>query len=96
LLDSTSGLKLSLYLPLLVVFLCAGVLLLWRFLHARALPTLKPPLRFLGRVELSAQHVLYVVEAGDRRLILGGAPSGLTLLTELPGSAEAPAYKGPA
>lgn len=77
----------SMFWPSLVVLLCAlGVavlLLLGRFLRERALRSGAAPFRLVSRVPLSAQHVLYVVETGDRRLLLGGAPGGLSLLTEL-------------
>ncbi len=84
--DTGPGLSLSLFWPLLVLALCAGALLLWRFLRLRATPNAEVPIRFMARVELSPQHVLYVVKAVDRTLLLGGAPGGLSLLTELPPS----------
>lgn len=77
----------SMFWPSLVVLLCAvGVallLLVGRFLRERALRSGAAPFRLVSRVPLSGQHVLYVVETGDRRLLLGGAPGGLSLLTEL-------------
>lgn len=36
-----------------------------------------------AQLTLAPGHTLYVVRAGERRLLLGGAPGGLTLLTEL-------------
>lgn len=78
----------SMFWPSLVVLLCAlGVALLLafgRYLRERALRSGAAPFRLVSRVPLSAQHVLYVVETSDRRLLLGGAPGGLSLLTELP------------
>ena len=78
----------SLLWPSLVVLLCAAgvvvLLLAGRSLRSRALRSPKAPCRLVSRVDLSPQHVLYVVETADRRLLLGGAPGGLSLLTELP------------
>jgi flagellar biogenesis protein FliO len=77
----------SMFWPSLVVLSCAlGVavlLVVGRFLRERALRSGAAPFRLISRVPLSREHVLYVVETGDRRLLLGGAPGGLSLLTEL-------------
>ena len=78
----------SLFLPSLVVLLCAlcvgGLFFAGRFLRGRALKVAHVPCRLLGSLDLSTQHVLYVVEAGEKRLLLGGAPGGLSLIAELP------------
>jgi flagellar biogenesis protein FliO len=80
------GLPLSSFSALFVLLLCAGALFLfwaWRFLRGRAHGLSKMPLELLGRCDLSPQHVLYVVKAADRCLLLGGAPGALSLLSEL-------------
>jgi flagellar biogenesis protein FliO len=79
-------LSLSLFWPLLVLFVCAALLFGWRWLRIRTLGDRKAPLGVVARVELGPQHTLYLVEAADRCLLLGGAPGGLSLLTELPRS----------
>lgn len=76
-------LSVSLFWPLLVLFLGAAALVAWRWLRSRREQSPELPLTLRARVELSPQHVLYVVEAADRCLLLGGAPGGLSLLTEL-------------
>lgn len=49
-----------------------------------------------AQLALSPGQTLYVVRAGDRRLLVGGAPGGLTLLTELDAKpAPAPAATAP-
>lgn len=84
----TQPLSVSLFWPLLVLFLGAAGLMAWRWLRSRGPHAPELPLTLRARVELSPQHVLYVVEAADRCLLLGGAPGGLSLLTELPPSAR--------
>lgn len=77
-------LSLSLFWPLLLLLAAAGGVLAWRWQRSRGTQSPDLPLHLRARVELSPQHVLYVVEAADRCLLLGGAPGGLSLLTELP------------
>mgnify|MGYP000682785307 CR=1 len=81
----------ALWPTLLVVGLLAAALLLVRLrgpgARARAA---------IGQLEVQAQlalapgHTLYLVRAGERRLLLGGAAGGLTLLTELGAEPHAP------
>lgn len=89
-------LSLSLFWPLLLLLAAAGGALAWRWQRSRGTGSPDLPLHLRARVELSPQHVLYVVEAADRCLLLGGAPGSLSLLTELPPrpqSTAAPAEK---
>lgn len=78
----------SMFWPSLVVLLCAAgvgaLAIVGRILRSRALGSGRAPCQLVARVDLSPQHVLYVVETAERRLLLGGAPGGLSLLTELP------------
>ena len=82
----------SMFLPSLVVLLCAvgvaAIIAFSRVLRDRGLRAGRGPCQLVSRVELSPQHVLYVVETAERRLLLGGAPGGLSLLTELPRPTE--------
>lgn len=78
----------------LVLALTAAVLLLVRWLRGRA--QARPQgagLQVVERLDLSPAHTLYVVRAEGRRLLLGGGPGGLSLITELDGQldGEAPA-----
>ncbi len=84
------GLSLTLFWPFFVLLLCAGVLLLWRWQRHRAFLEKPGPLRLAGRIDLSPQHILYIVEAGNRQLLLGGAPGGLSLLADWPASEGVP------
>jgi flagellar biogenesis protein FliO len=68
---------------LLVVGLCAALLGGLGWLRRRSLGGQPGQLELTARFELSPQHVLYVVRTDGRRLLLGGAPGGLSLLTEL-------------
>lgn len=90
--DSGPGLPLSLSLfwPLFVLLLCAAGLVGWQWLRRRTLPSGRVPLNLLSRAELSPQHVLYLVEVEGHRLLLGGGPGGLSLVSELP---QVPAAK---
>jgi flagellar biogenesis protein FliO len=89
----------ALWPTLLVVVLLVATLLLVRLrgLGARARST-SGLLEVQAQLALSPGHTLYVVRAGERRLLLGGAPAGLTLLTELdvPPAAKDPATEDPA
>src|SRR5262245_40269640 len=81
--------------PLLGGLLCAGVLGFWRYWQwrrQRSLEASNAPfhLRLSSRMELSPQHTLYVVETAGRYLLLGGAPGGLSLLTEVARPADVP------
>ncbi|MFO0575201.1 MAG: flagellar biosynthetic protein FliO [Polyangia bacterium] len=74
----------ALWPTLLVLVLLVAALLLVRLrgLGARARAA-SGQLEVQAQLALSPGHTLYLVRAGERRLLLGGAASGLTLLTEL-------------
>lgn len=75
----------------LVLALTAAVLLLARWLRGRT--QARPQgagMQVVDRLDLSPGHTLYVVRAEGRRLLLGGGPGGLSLITELDGK-EPPA-----
>lgn len=74
----------ALWPTLIVVVLLVAALLIVRLrgLGARA-RSAGGLLEAQAQLTLAPGHTLYVVRAGERRLLLGGAPGGLTLLTEL-------------
>ena len=75
----------------LVLVLTAAVLLLVRWLRGRA--QARPHgagLQVVDRLDLSPAHTLYVVRAEGRRLLLGGGPGGLSLITQLDGPLDGP------
>lgn len=94
--DPGPGLPLSLpsfSVVFLLLLVAGGGLFFWRYYRAKMLPFHQAGLALVARVDLSPQHALYLVEAGGRKLLLGGAPGGLSLLTELPertGAGERP------
>lgn len=64
----------------LVVLAMVLVLWLWRRSQQR-LPS--GQLQVIEQQRLSATHTLYLVRLGNRQLLLGAAPSGLSLLCEI-------------
>lgn len=71
----------SLGLVCLVAYLCV------RWLARRGVSGPRGPLRVVARCSLEPRRSIYVVEAGSRRLLIGCAEGGVSLLTELePGS----------
>ena len=74
----------ALWPTLLVIGLLVAALIAVRLRLGRSRPLPgSVPLEVLGQLALSPGHTLYVVRAGERRLLLGGAPGGLSLITEL-------------
>lgn len=74
----------ALWPMLLVIGLLVAALVAVRLRLGRSRPRVgSVPLEVLGQLALSPGHTLYVVRAGERRLLLGGAPGGLSLITDL-------------
>lgn len=74
----------ALWPTLLVIGLLVAALVAVRLRLGRSRPLAgSVPLEVLGQLALSPGHTLYVVRAGERRLLLGGAPGGLSLITDL-------------
>lgn len=74
----------ALWPTLLVIGLLVAALVAVRLRLGRSRPLPgSVPLEVLGQLALSPGHTLYVVRAGERRLLLGGAPGGLSLITDL-------------
>ncbi len=79
------GFSWSLLGPLsLILLLLLATLLLLRFVRLQKSGLRSGVLSLVAQTSLSPAHSLYVVQAGGRYLLLGGAPGGLSLLTELP------------
>lgn len=91
------GFSWSLLGPLsLILLLLLATLLVLRFVRTRQGGLRSEVLSVIAQTSLSPAHSLYVVQAGGRYLLLGGAPGGLSLLTELPASRlSAPAHVAP-
>lgn len=86
----------ALWPTLLVIGLLVAALVVVRLRLGRSRP--RPgsvPLEVLGQLALSQGHTLYVVRAGERRLLLGGAPGGLSLITDLGALGDRDARPGP-
>lgn len=86
-------------LPSLAVIV--GALLLLRHWAQRGRSTSTTPLRVISRTGITKGSVVAVVEVGDRRLLVGAAEQGVSLLAELdPGTgmeaASDPAHETPA
>lgn len=74
----------ALWPMLLVIGLLVAALVAVRLRLGRSRPLVgSVPLEVLGQLALSPGHTLYVVRAGERRLLLGGAPGGLSLIADL-------------
>ncbi|MBL9004429.1 MAG: flagellar biosynthetic protein FliO [Myxococcales bacterium] len=81
------GLGVSLLGPLaLVSVLLIAVLLLLRYLRLAKARSSAGLLSVIEQATLSPQHTVYLVHAAGRYLLLGAAPGGLSLLTEVPTS----------
>ena len=93
---SDPGFSWSLLGPLsLIVLLLLGTLLVLRFVRLRQSGLRSGVLSVIAQTSLSPSHSLYVVQAAGRYLLLGGAPGGLALLTELPAAGLAGPGRGP-
>ncbi len=81
------SLGVSLLGPLaLVSVLLIAVLLLLRYLRLAKARSSAGLLSVVEQTALSPQHTVYLVHAAGRYLLLGAAPGGLSLLTEVPKS----------
>ena len=93
---SDPGFSWSLLGPLsLIVLLLLGTLLVLRFVRLRQSGLRSGVLSVVAQTNLSPSHSLYVVQAAGRYLLLGGAPGGLALLTELPAAGLVGTGRGP-
>lgn len=80
---STDALWRSLAALVVTCLLLVGVL--WLVQRGRRGPQgTAGPLRLLARLPLFDGHVVYLLEAAGRQILVGGGPGGLTLLGELP------------
>lgn len=77
--------NLSLLGPLaLVSLLLIVALLVLRYVRLAKSPSQAGLLSVVAQAALSPQHTVYLVQAAGRYLLLGGAPGGLALLSEVP------------
>lgn len=82
-----AGLSASLLAPLALISLALiAALLVLRYLRLSRSPSQAGLLSVVAQTALSPQHTVYLVQVAERYLLLGGAPGGLSLLTEVPAS----------
>lgn len=82
-----AGFSASLLAPLALISLALiAVLLVLRYLRLSRSPSQAGLLSVVAQTALSPQHTVYLVQVAERYLLLGGAPGGLSLLTEVPAS----------
>lgn len=92
-----TSLNLSLLGPLaLVSLLLIGALVVLRYLRLAKGTSQTGLLTVVAQTALSPQHTVYLVQVAGRYLLLGGAPGGLALLTEVPASRASGATQQPA
>lgn len=73
----------------LFVIFVGGPLVWWWLRRSKVGPA--APLRIVGRSALTRSSVVALIEAGDRRFLVGATDQGITLLSEVPVGAPATA-----